>query len=176
MNDLPEKGWEWHHTLPRCMFGNTPPGIWLTQKQHAIATAYQTLAFNHCCLYGTHLKLLPKKLLNLVLPIYRQRARNQGVKNVESGHLDFARSLRDPEKLVNLGERLGNLNVESGFLESLRTPNHQREAGRKSAQKLHAQRWMCTVTGKISTPGGLSSWQNARGIDTKHRVKVSEEA
>jgi hypothetical protein len=56
---------EWHHTLPQCIFGDIRIGLWLTLRQHAIATALQTLAFNYNCLCGWHLKYLPGELLNL---------------------------------------------------------------------------------------------------------------
>lgn len=39
----------------------------------------------------------------------------------------------------------------------------------------NAQKWQCTVTGKVSSPGALSNWQKARGIDTKNRVKLNAE-
>jgi hypothetical protein len=42
----------------------------------------------------------------------------------------------------------------------------------EGSKKQHAQRWQCTDTGHISTPCGLSSWQRARGIDTRNRVRV----
>lgn len=46
--------------------------------------------------------------------------------------------------------------------------------GQKSAggKITGAQRWQCLVTGFITTPGGLSTYQKARGIDTKLRVKI----
>jgi hypothetical protein len=42
----------------------------------------------------------------------------------------------------------------------------------EGARKQHSQKWRCTVTGHVSTPCGLSSWQKARSIDTKNRVRV----
>lgn len=44
-------------------------------------------------------------------------------------------------------------------------------SGATAAQ--HATRWRCLVTGHISTPCGLSSWQKARGIDKKLRERVT---
>ena len=35
-----------------------------------------------------------------------------------------------------------------------------------------SQRWMCTETGHISTPGGLSVYQKARKIDTSKRIRI----
>ena len=41
------------------------------------------------------------------------------------------------------------------------------------AKELNSQRWMCTVTGFITSPGSLTHYQRARGIDTINRKKVS---
>lgn len=174
LNDSPERGWEWHHYLPQCIFGDTKLGIWLTKRQHAVATAYQTLAFQYCCLFGAHLNYLPPPLHSLVIGIYRQRAKDIGTKNVQTGHLDRIRELRDPVLLVKNGQKLGQRNIDSGLWASLRTPEHQSMAGKLSAKILHSQRWMCTVTGKVSTPGGLSSWQKARNISTMCRVRLTQ--
>ena len=61
LNALPEKGWEWHHTLPQCLFGDQPFGLWLTKEQHAIASVLQSYAFGTCCVTGWMKKDLPVK-------------------------------------------------------------------------------------------------------------------
>ena len=61
LNALPEKGWEWHHTLPQCLFGDQPFGLWLTKEQHAIASVLQSYAFGTCCVTGMMKKHLPEK-------------------------------------------------------------------------------------------------------------------
>jgi hypothetical protein len=45
--------------------------------------------------------------------------------------------------------------------------------GVKNANRLNSTRCQCLVTGKISTPAGLTSWQRARGINTNLRVKLT---
>jgi len=62
LNNLPEKGWEWHHTLPQCLLGDQPFGLWLTKEQHAIASVLQSELFGTCCVFGWMKKLLPDKL------------------------------------------------------------------------------------------------------------------
>ena len=47
------------------------------------------------------------------------------------------------------------------------------EAGKKSAQQLHSQRWMCIETGHITNAGALTRYQKHRGIDTSKRVRIS---
>jgi hypothetical protein len=43
------------------------------------------------------------------------------------------------------------------------------EQRRKNVSKVNSRRVRCTVTGHISTPGGLSRYQIARGIDVSNR-------
>jgi hypothetical protein len=45
-----------------------------------------------------------------------------------------------------------------------------RKNGSKAALRLNSGRWMCTVTGHISTPAGLSRYQRNRDIDVSNRV------
>jgi hypothetical protein len=59
---------EWHHILPRCLFGDQVWGCWLTLPQHSVASALQTLAFGRCCLHGKHLEFLSELLLSLTKP------------------------------------------------------------------------------------------------------------
>jgi hypothetical protein len=61
LNDLPEAGWEWHHILPKCLFDDQPPGLWLTKEQHAKASVLQSYAFKTCCVTGWMKKHLPEK-------------------------------------------------------------------------------------------------------------------
>ena len=72
---------EWNHTLPQCIFGDQPIGQWLTLKQHAIASALQTLAFRTNCLCGWHFCLLPQVLLELSHPFYSEMCRKSAIDN-----------------------------------------------------------------------------------------------
>lgn len=47
------------------------------------------------------------------------------------------------------------------------------ENGKKGSKNTNSQKWKCTITGYVSTSGGLSRYQKARKIDTTHRVKIS---
>jgi len=44
--------------------------------------------------------------------------------------------------------------------------------GKENAKKLNSQRWKCTVTGKISSPGPLTIYQKSKGIDTSNRIRI----
>jgi hypothetical protein len=64
-----------------------------------------------------------------------------------------------------------------GLANAERLHFHRDEKGRslqgvENANKTNSVRCQCLVTGKISSPPGLTSWQRARGIDTNLRVKL----
>jgi len=44
--------------------------------------------------------------------------------------------------------------------------------GIKGAKSQHKQKWKCLITGFVSTPCGLSSYQKARGIDKSMRIRI----
>lgn len=46
------------------------------------------------------------------------------------------------------------------------------KSGSENAKKINAQKWKCTETGYVSNPGGLSKYQQARGIDTSKRIRI----
>lgn len=46
------------------------------------------------------------------------------------------------------------------------------KGGLITTSKLNKQKWKCTITGYISTPGPLTRYQKARGIDTSKRIRV----
>jgi len=72
---------EWNHFLPQCIFGNQPIGQYLLLKQHAIATALQSLAFNKCIVCPWHKKYLPKPLQDLVHKFYVEAGQKTGREN-----------------------------------------------------------------------------------------------
>ena len=82
---------EWNHFLPKCLFGDQPVGHYLTLKQHAIASALQTLAFEHKCLCGWHKKYLHQPLLDLVWKFYVESGRKIGQENAR-----LSRGICDP--------------------------------------------------------------------------------
>jgi len=84
LNDLPEKGWEWHHTLPQCLFGDQPFGLWLTREQHAIASILQSFAFGRMCTSGWHKKDLPEKWLGAFKLTQKMRTKQHNQRISES--------------------------------------------------------------------------------------------
>jgi len=70
---------EWNHTLPQCIFGDLPFGQWLTLKQHAIATALQSLAWKRNFLCYWHVQHLPGWLWEMCRPLYSKWAAEHAV-------------------------------------------------------------------------------------------------
>ena len=52
------------------------------------------------------------------------------------------------------------------------TPEQRSENSKKNVKKMNSQKWMCTETGFITTPGPLTIYQKAKGIDTSKRKKI----
>jgi hypothetical protein len=160
---------EWNHTLPQCIFGDLPFGQWLTLKQHAIASALQTLAFDRCTLCAWHKQHVPVRLWDLCLPLFLVKATKAGSiagrKNVESGHI---LQIRTPEGSRQGGETQGRKNVEN------KTGMFKRsfEELSETSKKTQAKRYMCTVTGHISNGQGLTKYQRKHGIETSNRIEL----
>jgi hypothetical protein len=56
--------------------------------------------------------------------------------------------------------------------QKMREDERHKLGGAKAAKITNSQKWMCTETGYVSTPGGLSSYQKSKGIDISKRVKI----
>jgi hypothetical protein len=76
---------EWNHWLPKASFPDILLGQWLTLKQHAIASALQTVALRTNCLCAWHKEYLPLGLLSISWPYYRKAAAERIRKNISEG-------------------------------------------------------------------------------------------
>jgi hypothetical protein len=107
---------EWNHFLPQCIFGDQPIGHYLLLRQHAIATALQTLAFKKKCLCGWHQNYLPDTLRQLTHIYYVEAGRKTGGENKS-----LKRGICDPDihKLGHVVEakRQNGLRVSRHFME-----------------------------------------------------------
>ncbi len=70
------------------------------------------------------------------------------------------------------GKKNGAANVREKRGIFGRSPEKMSEDGRKAALASQKQRWQCTVTGKISNAGSLTTYQRARGIDPSNRIRI----
>lgn len=175
---------EWNHFLPKCVFGDQPIGHWLTKRQHAIASALQTLAFKQNCMFGWHKFHLPDKLLELAWPFFREHCRHGGMKggpvSAKKSHEEKneeGKSKRAVKAAKIMNETIHQRKDKTGkSLHAIKlgkiTHSEKDEKGRSVLTvKINSQRWQCLVTGHISNPAGLSSFQRKRGIDYSQRVR-----
>lgn len=57
-------------------------------------------------------------------------------------------------------------------IHSVRLPNGKSKIATGNGNSMSSQQWECLVTGKVCNPGGLTRWQNSRGIDVSLRRRV----
>ena len=48
------------------------------------------------------------------------------------------------------------------------------ENGKMGAKNTNSQKWMCTITGYITTSGPLTKYQRKRNIDVSNRIKIND--
>lgn len=101
---------EWNHFFPRCIFGDWPIGDYLLLKQHAIASALQTLVFKQNCMCGWHKKYLSPQLIDLAWPFFVNGKRKDELeqKNKGIGIHDPEVRQRSIETRRNLGKGIYN--------------------------------------------------------------------
>lgn len=113
---------EWNHLLPKSVFGDWPIGHWLTLRQHAVASALQSLAFDSNCMCGWHKEYLPETLLEKAWPIYRQASEGKGKNYGHKGSAKPPKSvtviMKDESLLVfpSVNDAARNLNLNSSSL------------------------------------------------------------
>jgi len=86
-------------------------------------------------------------------------------KNKENGTAIFGMT---SEELSEAGKKGGEIAYKKGLGFHARSKEQMIEDGKTAS----SQKWKCTITGYSSTAGGLTIYQNKRGIDTSNRIKV----
>jgi hypothetical protein len=76
-------------------------------------------------------------------------------------------SERDERGRSVIGKRMCDKNLHNEVDE-----NGKDVKSMQRAKEMNGQRWMCTVTGFVTSPGSLTHYQRARKIDTKNRIRV----
>jgi general stress protein YciG len=84
------------------------------------------------------------------------------------------------EERINNGKLGGKISGKKAYELKIgvhgRTPEemseHGKKGGKAASKVTNAQRWQCTITGYVSTSGGLSSYQKARGVHTSNRIRI----
>ncbi len=184
----PEHG-EWHkahYPVPECLKGTE--WIWLLEEHHAIQGILQSAEYNHRCFYGyweekyltgeweylreTYDFWVNQKEREFVEKANEHYRNNPGKRTLVTslaGTAAMEMFRNNPHKLEDRTNKVREGNKK--FRKN--NPNKAKEISRKGAAAMHAIKVQCTITGKISTPGGLSHWQRARGIDTSNRVRLN---
>lgn len=128
---------EWNHFLPRNVFGDWPVGQWLTKKQHAIASALQTLVFKENCMFATHKSFLTPKLLELAWPYYCDSA-SKRLKKIHSQRDKNGKSLRALKLHAERDEHGKSLHTKRNHAK--KDENGKSLLGLKCASVIHAQK------------------------------------
>jgi hypothetical protein len=156
---------EWNHFWPQCIFGDWPVGQFLTLRQHAIASALQTLVFKKNCMCGWHKGYLPPNLLELAWSYYCEASSERMKETMHAEKDENGKSLqavRNSEKLNAKKDENGkSLNAVKGGKDS------------KSSAVTNSQLWQSTVDGFTGNPGNVAQYNRARGWPGDARVRIS---
>ena len=80
-------------------------------------------------------------------------------------------ALTKEEKIEN-GKKGGKTTYEKSIGAFARSKERISEDSKKGGKTASSQKWQCTATGHVSTPGPLTLYQNKRGIDPSNRVRI----
>ena len=181
-HEIIPKGMHWedaHDPLPKCLGGDTTKKLWLCD--HILHNLLQREEFDTPCICGMtrerDLQILSKyypEHLELYDKWWKEGQRRAAIKSVESRRLNQT-GFFDPDRPYYEGQRKGSKTVGQDNVRLQRgryDPEVHKKASQNGARSQHKQQWMCTVTGYVTTPAPLSRYQNARGIDTSHRIRI----
>lgn len=182
---------EWNHDLPQSLFKGHGPGQYLLLRQHAIASALQTLAFKQSCLCGWHKKYLPEWLAELAWPYFQQHKKEIGYASfskkkgchapgIAGTGAQRAKELRvgalfaTSEELSEWGKLGGSRGGRSGLnADTVYVKERSKRAGKKAATTL----WEDPEHPELGqqNAGNLVKMQRKRGLPSgrENRVKVS---
>ena len=90
--------------------------------------------------------------------ILRKGGLTTGCRNAQTGRMREVQKLRPREDLVAQGKKIGQKAKETGQI-------------LEAQKKANKTKFICLVTGKITTSGPLAQWQKKRGIDTSLKLK-----
>ena len=177
---------EWNHFLPKCIFGDQTIGHYLLLRQHAIATALQTLAFSRCVLCPWHVQYLPPKLWDAVFPIYsKDKSRLASETNLkykgEPIGLQSPEYKNSPQYLetrVKSGRKAAEqgTGVHSPEYKNSEKYKEDRDKGREVSRQLRTGvhgTWESLIDGYTGNPGVVALHNKRNGWDPNARVRIS---
>jgi len=165
-----------HHRLPRCLGGSNDPSnlVELTLYEHAEIHALEYLVggpqFDMRNPFWCVLQLENPELAEQVLVENRRRMSEKG-KEIGNRSKEEGFGIFAPGMASLGGQICGRMNSENGHCAKIAHLGGI-AAGPAAAKRINSTRWKCTVTGKISTPGPLTTYQKSRGIDPSNRIQI----
>ena len=171
-----------HHPVARSRGGNDSYTVTVDPYQHCYDHAIDFLLFDNSPRFDFRHEawgLLPEDLREKVLEKARilgkehnhltDEGRRKGgyTRGVQCAEQNLGVCGRTPEQMTEDGKKGGKL---GGKVQGKRNAENKTgfcnpEVQSRNAKKLNSKRVQCTKTGHISTPGGLSRYQQSRGID-----------
>ena len=171
-----------HHKIPRCRGGTNDPEnlIDLTLLEHGYIHARMFLEggiqFDFRNPFWKVLQIEDPALAGEVLDEHRSRVKRmgdvQGPLNRDTGHMARIQQLSDCSAA---GKKGGSITASKGV--GCHDPKYLgvggKIGGKRGSANTNSQKWQCTVTGKISTPGPLTRYQRVRGVDPSNRIRIN---
>ena len=159
-----------HSPLPKCLGGTKI--VLLTREDHARHDVLQTECYGE----GT---LTPFYYKELIGTAWEQRAKDAlSVRQSQSGKvggqscLENRRGRNNPEAIMR-GVETQRRENKGMFDPDFHSFENKSSAGKVGSKTTNSQKWMCTVSKRVSTAGPLTIIQKSLGIDPSNRVRVS---
>ena len=165
-----------HFPLPRCSGEDDTVPLW--SADHTVQGLLQSVELDHKCFYHStngkdlyNLETYYPEYLELFKQLKSQFSRRQGkIAGKKSAELKVGVHARTTEQRAADGKIGAARSLELGV--GVHASGMASTAGKIGGKITSAQKWQCLVTGHISSPGPLSHYQKARGIDTNLRVRI----
>jgi len=132
-------------------------GRWWFEQTRDLCGAYVSGHLNGASTYANKTGMwgLPLERRKEIL---RRGGLTTGRRNAQTGRMREVQKLRPRENLVAQGKKIGLKAKETGQI-------------LEAQKKANKTKFICLVTGKITTSGPLAQWQKKRGIDTSLKLK-----
>ena len=147
--------------------------VWLLKEHHAIQSVLQSEEVGHPAVWSWERKYFVGHW-EYLRPVYEkwmsEKGRLAGLASVAA---------LTPEQLSEKCRKAGSAPhgpLKEGHKRgSAPASDKQKEVARQTALAQHKKRCRCLKTGYVSTPFGLTHYQQVRGIDPENRVELTSE-
>jgi hypothetical protein len=191
------KDGEWqecHYPVPKCLKGTEI--VLMLKEHHAVQGVLQSEEYQHPCIWGWEGKYLQGEYLELFIKwrseLGRLGASMQSSDSKRKGWEGMMKTMTPEKKneviqkatrklLEANPDHFSDMAKKARASESYETKRkrmeacHKPEVHAKALAKTNGRKFKCRVTGKVSTAGPLTRYQNARGIDPSLRDQIEGE-